>query len=505
MSEEVYFEIPPDPTVMESMRAHGYTLPTAIADLFDNSISADSTEISLTFRWSGRSSWISILDDGHGMSQTRLREAMRLGSRSPLEERDRGDLGRFGLGLKTASLSQCRSLTVASRRAGESVTVGRWDLDYLARPDVRGWRLLATPRDGSEERLRPLADQQQGTLVLLEVLDRVVGDADVDDSAIRNHFQRQVDDVRRHLEMVFHRLLESRRVRVCINDVDLKPWDPFLRGHPATYCSPADTIPIAGHDEPVQLTGFVLPHKDRLGAEAHAAASGPAGWNAQQGFYLYRNERLIVAGSWLGLGPGRGWTKEEHYKLARLKLDVPSSMDHLWQLDVKKSSAHPPPNVAERLTGLAQSIRQRARDVFSHRGRHGTRPRQQQVSRPWKFVTNHGITTYRIDRDHPVLAALLSSVSGQTRKDVEAALRIIEETVPVHQIWLDAADRPDDVAHPFQTVATQTLRRVIQAAYIALRRNRNVDHDAAIALLLDAEEFSTSEAQAIISTLEEAA
>jgi hypothetical protein len=504
MTEDPYIEIPPAPSVMESMRAHGYTLPTAIADLIDNSIAAGARNVTLTFHWSGADSWISVLDDGNGMSQARLQEAMRLGSKSPLEEREPGDLGRFGLGLKTASLSQCRSLTVASKQAGKQPFVHRWDLDYLARADVDGWRLLSTGREGSDYRWGPLTQQRKGTVVLLEVLDRIVGKAEPDDVSIRNHFQRLVQEVEHHLAMVFHRIIEKRRLTIRLNGDGLIPWDPFLTQHPATQRTPVDRIPVSGHVEPVQLKGFVLPHKDKLGAEQHAKASGPAGWNAQQGFYVYRNERLIVAGSWLGLGPGRGWTKEEHYKLARLRLDVPSSMDHLWQLDVKKSSAYPPPAIAERLTGLAETVRKDARDVFSHRGKYGPHRPRGVVTRPWKSLSKNGVTIYRIDRDHPVLAALLDSVSGKAKKDMEAALRIIEETVPVHQIWLDAADRPDDVGRPFLGSTSPSLRKVINAAYLALRKNRQFNHKEALSHLLAAEEFASDEAKAIIDTLEDA-
>src|SRR5262245_21235687 len=116
-SLEEFDDVAPDPSSMiESMRAAGYTLPTAVADLIDNSIAANSRSVWLRFQWEGEASWISITDDGHGMSEKELVCAMRLGSRSPLEARDAHDLGRFGLGLKTASFSQARRLTVITRR-----------------------------------------------------------------------------------------------------------------------------------------------------------------------------------------------------------------------------------------------------------------------------------------------------------------------------------------------------------------------------------------------------
>lgn len=506
MNRELYEEVPPDASSMiESMRAHGYTLSTAVADLIDNSIAARCTSVWLNFVWAGADSWITLLDDGHGMSERELSSAMKLGSRSPLESRDPDDLGRFGLGLKTASLSQCRRLSVVTRKAGSELATRRWDLDFLSRPAVQGWKLLTRLEPGSEGRVAPLHDLDEGTLVLWERLDRIVGDAGKDDRKIRDYFLRLVEHVESHLSMVFHRFLAGSRprLRLFVNGNRLTAWDPFLEGNDATLRTPEEEIRLPGHAEPIRVKGFILPHKDRLGEEEHARASGPSGWNAQQGFYLYRNERLIVPGSWLGLGSGRPWTQEEHYKLARIRLDIPNSMDHLWHLDVKKSSAQPPPLVADRLKGLAQKVRQDARSVFAHRGKYGKRKTKEEYSRPWKTTRKGGIAVYRIDRKHPVLEALIDSIPQSSRDDLEAALVIIEETVPVEQIWLDTAEHPDDTAPAFHGSTSLRIRGIIALAYRALRRNRECTHDEAIERLLAAEEFAGDEAQAIIAAIQE--
>ena len=501
-----YEEVPPDASSMiESMRAYGYTLATAVADLIDNSVAAGCTTVRLQFEWAGADSWVTILDDGHGMSEPELSNAMKLGSRSPLETREAGDLGRFGLGLKTASLSQCRRLSVVSRAPGGVNATRRWDLDFLARPDVQGWKLLTTLHEASALRVVPLEDLDQGTVVLWERLDRIVGNAAKDDAKIRGHFLRLVEDVEFHLSMVFHRFLAGSRPRlkILVNGNALVPWNPFQEGHHATQQTPEEEITLPCHSEPIRVRGFVLPHKDRLGDEEHAKASGPAGWNAQQGFYLYRNERLIVPGSWLGLGAGRPWTKEEHYKLARIRVDIPNSMDHLWHLDVKKSSAQPPPAVVDRLKGLAQKVRQDARAVFAHRGKYGKRKTKEEYSRPWKATRKGGAVIYRIDRKHPVLGALIRSVPKSSQDKLEAAFVIIEETVPVEQIWLDAAEYPDDPAPPFHGSTSVRIRAIVDLAYTALRRNRGCSHLEAIERLFAAEEFSGEEARAIIAALQD--
>jgi hypothetical protein len=504
-AEHEYDDVPPNPTAMiESMRAYGYTLSTAIADLVDNSVAARCKHVWLDFHWSGRDSWIRIADDGIGMNQETLRNAMRLGSRNPTHHREPTDLGRFGLGLKTASLSQCRRLTVASRNDSCPVHVRRWDLDYLTAKEVDGWYLLKTPAPGSEARLEISENQSQGTVVLWEVLDRIVGEAAKDDSKVHHHFRKLIEAVETHLAMVFHRYLARegrRRLRIRINNKEVRAWDPFLETHPATQATPEELIRLPGFAEPVRLKGFVLPHKDRLGEADHQHASGPEGWNAQQGFYLYRNDRLILPGSWLGLGGAKPWTKEEHYKLARIRLDVPNSMDHHWQLDVKKSSAQPPTLIKERLQGLALTVRKDAREVYAHRGRYQQRTGREKMRRAWKALHENGLNRYRIDREHPIVAAVLSGLTGEQRTQLEAALRIIEETVPVEQIWLDAAERPEAPARPLQGMTSKQISHLVRIAYQTIRRNRGLSHSGAVGMLLICEEFADDEVRAAIASL----
>ena len=502
-----YEEVAPDPSAMiESLRAYGYTLSTAIADLIDNSIAAHASTVWIQMRWDGADSWISIADDGNGMDEVTLRDAMRLGSTSPLLQRDEDDLGRFGLGLKTASLSQCRRLTVRSRPDGNSDWTRRWDLDHLANPDTTGWHLLMSCADGSQERLSLPVDAQSGTVVLWEQLDRLVGDAEPDDERMKEHWFELAAELEEHLSMVFHRFLEARandgRLKILINGREISPWNPFYQAHPATEKVGEQSLQrLSGVDGTVHFTGFVLPHKDKLGDQLHRDLRGPKGWNAQQGFYLYRNRRLIVSGSWLGL---ESWTQEEHYKLARIQLDIPNSMDHLWQLDVKKSSASPPPRLRKELTGLAQSVRRRAREVFAFRAKYGPRAqRRQETDRPWKSVKMAGGRTYRIDRQHELIRAVAKKVKQTAGREFETALRILEETVPVEQIWLDKAEHPEDFNQPFYGTGGSELRDIIETFYRLLRRNRAKSHEDAIAILGNSQEFTSDEAQSIIGTLEE--
>jgi hypothetical protein len=465
------FEIsPPSAAAMlESLRAYGYSLNSAIADLIDNSITAKAKNVWITLRWDGEKSWITIRDDGIGMSEEQLSKAMVAGSQSPLDQREQHDLGRFGLGLKTASLSLARSLTVASKTKGTPVAVRRWDLDYIAEQQTNEWRLLKTGRNNSGEKLEGIETRNSGTLVLLENLDKLCSGTVATSPSHRDEFYHQIDSLRDHLGMIFHRFLSApSRLKIYINGETeaqlVKPWDPFFSKHTATEPKPLIKIPFGKTTTFVR--GFILPHKDMLTQDEYEEAGGPLGWNAHQGFYVYRGDRLLVSGSWLGLREGVSkWRAEEHYKLARIRVDIPNEMDSDWKIDVKKSLATPPQNVALALVRYASQVRSEAREIFAHRGKYGKRKRDEKIGKVWLVKQTRGQNTYRLDRNHPVIKSFLDRLGGRS-KEVEAIFRLIEETVPVEQIWLDSAESPEMRTSPFGT-ASET--EVIESAETYLR------------------------------------
>jgi hypothetical protein len=228
--------------MIEALRGLGYSTAAALADIIDNSITARAAKVDVTFLWGGGVAVVTIQDDGDGMDDQELDRAMRLGEQNPLDERGRHDLGRFGLGLKTASFSQCRRLTVAARKGGQ-ISCLRWDLDVLAASDDDGWHLLEGAADGSSRFLAPLGSVEHGTIVLWEALDRIVSPG-----FREQDFLDLIDAVERHLGMVFHRFLAGPRPRLhlSINGRSVSPWNPFLTENPVTWSSPADSIPSPG-------------------------------------------------------------------------------------------------------------------------------------------------------------------------------------------------------------------------------------------------------------------
>lgn len=472
---------PPRASAMiEALRGLGYGTATALADIIDNSIAAGADTVQLQFEWQQEHSRIHVLDNGRGMSPIELDKAMRLGERSPLDIREASDLGRFGLGLKTASFSQCRRLTVATITQ-HGMDCLRWDLDVLAASADYGWHLLEGPHPGSEAHLKPLVEAGQGTLVLWEVLDRIVTKGySVQD------FLDLTDQVERHLGMVFHRFISDHRLCILLNGRPVQAWDPFLTGHPAKpWSSPVVACPVARE---ITAQCHVLPHRDRLASKEYEDAAGPRGWTAQQGFYIYRNERLLVAGSWLGLGSGRAWTKDEAHRLARIRLDIPNTADTDWKIDIRKSTARPPVSIRPWLARLAEETREKARRAFAHRGKPTGGAEGIPIAEAWKAEKSSNGTRYCIDLEHPSVRAVLDE-AGSLLPRIRTMLRVIEETVPVQRIWVDTAEDKEIPRTGFAGDTPAEVFSIIEDIFHNLVRHKGYSPERAREKLLNTEPF----------------
>jgi hypothetical protein len=460
-------------SMLESLRGLGYAPPTALADLIDNSIAASSTEVGIHIEWAGPESWVRIVDDGNGMDDSALEAGMRLGALDPRAERAASDLGRFGLGLKTASFSQARRLTVASRQNGGPIVCLRWDLDLIGQDKETGadWPLFEGPAPGSEHLLAPLDQMEHGTVVLWETLDRIVTDGFAATDMIE-----LADRVEGHLAMTFHRLLDGHQpaLRLLLNGRMVKPWDPYLMGHPGkAFESPEYRIL---HTTGVTVQCHVLPHRDMLKTAEQETAAGPGGWTQQEGFYVYRNRRLLLAGGWLGLGDGgKPWPRDEAHRLARVRLDIPNSADAEWKINVLKSTASPPVRLRPQLHRLASETREIARRVFAHRGHITpvTGMRSNAVAEAWQVRRSAKGTSYRIARDHDLVASILNR-AGSLKPDILALLRLIEETVPVQRIWLDTAEDKETPRTGFAEAPDSEVMETLASMFEALVKFRGL-------------------------------
>jgi len=220
MEEYVKAEIAkPNPkSTINSYRSFGYNLSTAIADIIDNSISANADEIRLDYKWNGQDSFISISDNGTGMNKEELVLAMTPGSKDPEEIRSEKDLGRFGMGLKTASFSQCKRLTCITKRESYATIKRCWDIDFINSENE--WQLLDYVSDNSF--IEKIEIQKSGTLVLWEKLDRIVGIAEISNENVKSAFYAEMISVKEHLRLVFHKFIESKRIKIFFQNDELQ-------------------------------------------------------------------------------------------------------------------------------------------------------------------------------------------------------------------------------------------------------------------------------------------
>jgi hypothetical protein len=459
-SDEAHDDAPPRAaSLIESLRAFGYDLPTAIADLVDNSVTAGGRKIWVDFHWAGSASTIAVTDDGCGMTAEALVSALRLGSKNPLDVRDKNDLGRFGLGLKTASFSQCRRVTVRTKREGGLPVTRCWDLDHVAKTDK--WQLLRRVDVDGEKLLERIKHLRSGTTVLWQSLDRIAANFTADNDKQHQSFLDLAERTRTHLGMVFQVFISARPgVQILLNDRPIQAWDPFLVDMEATQALTVTRLMLRG--SVVEVQPFILPHQSKVSRSEFDAAAGPRGWNAHQGFYLYRNQRLIVPGDWLGFG----WTKEEHYKLARIRVEIPNALDHDWQIDVTKSRAVPPLPLREELRRIGARARAEAKRIYSHRGARLVATENREKIFMWEPMSRHDKTFYKINREHPLYKR--AQASAEDRQAFAAFVRLIEETVPIPHITIENSERPGSHAAPFDHAKEREIRQVMQQAYNSL-------------------------------------
>jgi hypothetical protein len=302
-------------------------------------------------------------------------------------------------------------------------------------------------------------------------------------------FHDLIDTVESHFAMVFHRLLQGPRakLKLLLNGRAVAPWDPFMMGHPAKpWTSPPTNHPTDCGTVTVQA--HVLPHRDKLTPGEFDDNAGPAGWTAQQGFYVYRNERLLVAGGWLGLGNSRAWNREEAHRLARIRLDIPNTADADWKIDVRKSTARPPVSLRPWLTLLAENTRERARRVFAYRGTPAPAKGNIPIEQAWRVERVKAGMRYRIEETHPSVAAVMES-AGTLAPLIKSMLRVIEETVPVQRIWLDTAENKETPRTGFEGEPNAAVIEVARVLFDDLVERKGLSVEEARKSMLRTEPF----------------
>lgn len=473
-------ENPPHPfALIAAMRSIGYTVPTALADLVDNSITANSTKIRIRLappRSPDDSGHMIIEDNGKGMSSDRLQEAMRWGGNGPDQQRAAGDLGRFGLGMKTASLSMGRTMSVATRsKPNDSMVVLRWDLDHVSKV---GWRTLV----GADETAAQLISESAlsdpmncGTVVVVTNLDRLSVRSGVS-AHIRINEASLLRKISEHLGLVFHRFIEGG-LELKLGSGKIPAWDPF---EGADF---KDEETLGGE---AKVASYVLPHHSRITEEQNDRAAGPLGWTAHQGFLIYRARRLLVPGGWLRL-----FSPEESCRLARIRVDLPNTLDDGWHLNVMKSSVVPPSWIMADLQRIGDATRREARALFNFRGERQAPSVSIEGDSSsqsfWNQIPTKEAVRFRINRSHPLVQALKQEL-GQP-KAAESFLRTFERLLPLDAILQDPKRTTNGATEEPTKEEIQEMIKLTKKM-VQTFRNRGHDHNSAVEIILSAEPFA---------------
>lgn len=448
MSE--YLEVVPDPlSLIEAMRSVGYSTQSAIADIVDNSLSANATNINISYDASNNP-FVSVLDNGNGMDANELTNAMRHGSSNPNDVRDINDLGRFGLGLKTASLSQCRKLTVVSKKDND-ISARCWDLNFVEQKNR--W-LVVVPTKLELQSLpmfNNLENLKSGTLVVWQDLDKLMSGS----SYPKEEMKIRMRDLYDHLSFIFHRFTQKEdgfgSIDIFVNGVKLHPVDPFLSVNTFTQVLEGQQIKL--NDAVIRVQPYVLPHMSHLNPDEIRLAGGKDGLRHNQGFYIYRNRRLVIWGTWFRLVP-----KEEFYKLTRVKVDIPNSLDHLWSLDIKKSAAYPPDVIRNRLKELIPHFANTSKTTITYPGR-----KQKNISfEPiWERAEpNHGSFRYDINIKHPAILKVADHLNGDDQRNLQFIFQLISAAIPLESIYSDlCSDQRND-----QEIEMELIKELVDIA-----------------------------------------
>lgn len=400
--------------VIQALRSIGYNAQTAIADIVDNSIDAKATYINIAFEYNNGNGFIKIIDNGLGMTEEELQKAMTIGSKDPREKRQKEELGRFGMGLKTASFSLGKRLCVVTKKEG-IVSERCWDLDYVSQKNE--WLLHKEVPDELRELVGNI-ETENGTIVYIDRLDRFCGFG-THKVLKQDSYYSKVNRIRKYLEMVFHAMLENELV-ITVNDNILYPWNPFLEGNERRVEGEEQIIRV--NKKYVKITPYVLPHPSTFNQIDYKYAGGQRGWRDQQGFYIYREKRMVSFGEWFGMFP-----KDVPSELVRIKVEFTNEADDDWKIDVKKSTISVPDEAKEDLQAIAKYYRQISQEIMLYRTKATrTGERIKGTLNTWELATDDINSSYVLNRTHPVLTDILKTVDNEIRRKLNVYLKLVE-------------------------------------------------------------------------------
>lgn len=429
---------------VNSLRAIGYTFEIAVADVLDNCISADASEIKI-FTAPDPELILCMLDNGVGMSNSELTEAMRLATKSPSDEREKKDLGRFGLGLKTASFSQCKKLTVLSKKDG-CTSIKQWDLDYISTENK--W-LLITSSLSDFNRYKfvdELDELNSGTLVIWEEID-----------GYKNAFySSNIEILKKHLSLVFHRFIDgevsNKKLKISVNNSPLKAFNPFNETHDATFQKSPTKISI--YDSLMDVTPYILPDHRKVSKQEWDQYATEDGYIKSQGFYLYREGRLLIHGTWWGMHKAI-----DAHKLVRIKIDISNDQDKFWGIDIKKSMANPRAEIKKELKVIIAEV---TKESLKPIKRKANKLKDKTTTHFWDLIPLDEKFQFGVNKDHPVYTKLIYSFNEEQKNMFELYLKGLQAYLPIESIQAQLQQHPHQIDQK-EMLSENDIKQLVEA------------------------------------------
>jgi len=423
---------PPPKNHLTTLSRVGYTFTSAVGDLIDNSIAAGSQNISILFKLVNEAPAFIITDDGSGMNSLELKKNMVIGCKDPDDKREEKDLGRFGSGMKTASFSQARLLTVVSRTSADlEASAARWDTDLIKEKNQWILEVLAEKDIANLTYLIDFNELNSGTVVCLQALTCLDNNPDVS-----SQISILCNELTDYIQLYFHRFL-NRSIKLKLNGVSISGLDPFMRKLPGYQ--ELGLRELRTKKGKIVIQSHVLPRISSLTQNQLAQYKGAKHISQNQGLYIYRDKRLILAGGWFGIG-----NINELSNLVRIQIDIPSELDTEWETDVKKSQLKIPLKVRQILKRILGSPISTAKRVHKYVGK------KDEDSKYWDIRQNelsgHEETKYLINKDNELLKDLTSILDTSAKLKLAKYLCAIANNLPVNHIYMTMASTPKSIA-----------------------------------------------------------
>ena len=411
----------------------GYDFNSAIADILDNSITAESTEIDINVKFNETDPLLLISDNGHGMTEDELLENMKVSCKDPDESREIGDLGRFGSGMKTASFSHARKLTVISKNPKSKICGACWDIDEIETSNLWNLEVLSDKRIANELSRIDVKFIDKGTIL---IWDNITMFRSNDHIELHDQISSKLSELKQYLSLHFHKFMQGKnKIKFRIQGDQLNPQDPFLSSHTGSITLGEDNPLVDGKKVSIKL--HILPHHDYLSAEELDAMGGVDEMYRKQGLYVYRSKRLIIAGGWMNLS-----RSFQLAKLARVEIDIPASLDKAWSTDVKKMTLQLPAKIKNKLKELIKQPIKKSKKEYEYRGK------KEEVNDFWDVCENEKTNQiqYLIDKNNKRLKDIFLDIDDKKiQKKLKNFLNDLSKSLPLNNIYEKMSSDPKKV------------------------------------------------------------